>query len=142
VKEQVNSESHRDAPYISRNWLPANAEALGKNVTARFGMEGEFAWGVVTNAKGEQVVADLWPEGPCEGIELPPGSPKGAIAMLRCKNSGEGHDFTMLAEKDSLKIRRAPAGKDAPSGTDREFRLAKGAKVTLDVKMAAGSAPQ
>jgi hypothetical protein len=56
--------------------------------------------------------------------------------MLRCKNSGEGHDFTMIADQDALKIKRSPAGKDAPSGTDHEFRLAKGAKVTLDVKMA------
>jgi len=140
VKEQVSSENHRDKPHISRNWLPVDAEKLGKKVTARFGMEGDFAWAIVTNDKGEQVVADLWPEGPCEAIDLPSGAPKDAIAMIRCKNTGEGHDFTMIAGKDELRIRRSPAGKDAPAGTDHEFRLAKGAKVTLDVKMASGAA--
>lgn len=126
VSEKVNSRSSRDEWSPMRNWLPIDAAPLGKTLSVRFGAEGHFAWVVVMNDKRAQAIADLWPEGPCTEVD----PPKGALGVLRCTNSGEGHDFMLVKEKTELVVRRSPAGKAAPMSTDRRFTLAPGAQVT------------
>jgi hypothetical protein len=126
-KESTNSENHNDKFMDLRNWLPSDAKGLGKDLTARFGIENTFAWLVLENPTGAQVVVDIWPWGTCSEV----AAPKDALGKLTCKDAGEGKDFVLLKEKDELKLRIYPAGKDAPMSTDRSVDLAKGAKVTF-----------
>ncbi|HUS28572.1 MAG TPA: hypothetical protein VMZ53_08685 [Kofleriaceae bacterium] len=139
-KEQVNSQNSRpdDKVLALRNWLPTDAKPLGKQLTVRFGIENMFAWIVVENGKGAQVVLDIWPEGTCTQVETPLPDPHFKedvpLGKLTCKDSGAGKDFVLVKSDDELGLRLYPAGKDAPMSTDHTIMIAKGAKVTLAPK--------
>jgi hypothetical protein len=134
-KEQVNSQNSRNDNLMSlRHWFPADAAPLGKELTARFRIENSFAWIVVENGKGAQVVVDIWPEGTCMEVDPPAPDPKEKtkvpLAKLTCKDSGKGRDFTLVKLPDELSLRLSPAGEEAPMSTDHTIKIAKGAKVT------------
>jgi hypothetical protein len=125
--EKTNSENHAETFMDLRNLPSLDAKGLGKELAARFRIENQFAWLVLENPTGGQVVVDLWPWGTCSVAEVP----KGALAKLTCKDAGAGKDFVIVRDKDTLNVHLSPAGKDAPSSTDRSVDLAKGAKLTL-----------
>jgi hypothetical protein len=107
---------------------------LGKSLVAHVRIEGSLAWLVLENDKAVQAVADLWPDDGNACIEiypLPTAGKPGAIAMVRCTGAGEGQDFTIARDKNSLYLRLTPANKEAPMSTDLEIKLAPGAQVTF-----------
>lgn len=134
-KESTNSENHSEEYKPLRNWLPSDGKPIGKDVTARFAIENQFAWLVLENPTGAQVVVEIWPWGTCTQVEPPKPEEtekdKDLLGMLTCKDGGEGKDFTLWKLKDELALHLSPAGKDAPMSTDRTIDLAKGAKVTF-----------
>jgi hypothetical protein len=112
-----------------RNYFPLDATSLGKQLTAWVRVEGDLAWLVVANDKF-QVVADLWPAAGSACTVVEP-APAGTLAQLRCTGVGDGQDFTVARDKDTVAVRLTPAGKDAPMSTDRRIELTKGAKLAV-----------
>jgi hypothetical protein len=140
-KEQVNSMSGAEKFMDLRNWLDPDAKILGKEVIARLGTENSFAWLVLENPTGAQVVIDIWPNGTCTEVDAPPPNPddKASVPLgkLTCKDSGAGKDFVLMKAKDRVTLRIMPAGQTAPMSTDHAADVAKGAKVTFKKQTAA-----